>query len=234
MITTRKYLIFIGFACAITLASLGLMAYQTKARCFSQFGSIDVHDCPPQWAENCSGAYAIYGAGATYGTHFNFYYRCPWSKPTSILGLIGLSLGIIFLAAFIVASRMRKGSRIPLTGIGALSIITLVACLAMTIKDLKNGFDTKNEEESDSGYKPGLYLVNAALVLLGLAMISPITIKGYRLEKNAAPKLEAAKGSMNQIDAKIAVQEFKDSDSPKGSEHHSAAESEAQSPIEQV
>jgi len=168
-----------GITCLFTLTALALVAYNTTPHCSVKTGDNTVSGCDDDFKESCDRAYAVHIKEEFGGVTIHSRYSCPWETETAVLGLIGLVLTQICLGAlfFTMRGKNLKAMVLALTG---LIVPILLAAFGLMIRDLKRGYDLKEEEDLKEGFRPGTFIANIILVFFGVCLLSTAAFLGHR------------------------------------------------------
>ena len=168
-----------GVTCLFTLTALALVAYHTEPHCSTKTGDTKVSGCADSFKDNCDAAYAYHVTMDVLGVEIDTKASCPWNTETAVLGLIGLSLTQICLGALFFTMR-GKNLKAVVLGLTALIVPILLATFGLMIRDLKRGYDLKEEAGLEEGFRPGTYIANIILLFLGVCLLSAAAFLGHR------------------------------------------------------
>ena len=161
-----KLLIVTGLTCLITLTCVGLQGYHAEPRCKNAAGS----KCPDGTKDTCKDYPAVKLSENGY------YTACQWRTATSVIGLLGLVVTLVFTA--VVFLRLRgKDFQKHVKYLSFVSLPLLVVTIALMIADLAQGKDKVGDEE---GYAPGSYIANLILTFIAIVMIVYLSLQAKK------------------------------------------------------
>ncbi len=168
-----------GVTCLFTITALALIAYHAQPHCSVSSGDNSESGCTDEFKKECDRAYAVRIEQDLSGTEVVYKYSCPWNPETAALGLIGLVLVQICLVVLIFVMK-GKNLKTVMMALTALIVPILLATFCLMIRDLKWGYDLKEEEGLKEGWRPGTFIANIILLFFGLCLFSTAAFLGHR------------------------------------------------------
>jgi len=158
-----KFMIISGFTLLITLTCIGLQGYHAEPRCKVP----GVSGCPEMIKTGCPQAPAVrFSAGGT-------SYACDWRTATSVVGLLGLVVTLIFLCAVILMLR-GKDLKSQTKVLAVIAVPLLLATIGLMIADLVKGSDAT---KGSNGAKHDSYIANVILTLIAVIFVAFLAMK---------------------------------------------------------
>jgi len=156
-----KYTVLAGVTLLLTLTCIGLQAYHAEPRCAKgvECGKVVKEQC-----QKLVPAIRISGNVA-----------CDWRTATSVVGLIMLTLTLIFVALVVLKQRGKDFAKhIKIVGIVIIPLI--LATIGLMIADIVKG--KKYMEDSNAKYNQGSYIANLILTFFITILVAYTTLTG--------------------------------------------------------